>query len=557
MLTLKRKAIVLGATVIVQTLALGGVAWWGISALNAGMAKNAIATAALRNQFEIDLMHDALRSDALAAIVAAERDDTSQRSQIEDSLATHWETLQARVHENAALPLPPEVKAAIEKVEDPVLSYMQEAGNIVGIAFSRRDDAMAALPKLYENYARLEKAMKEVSNGIEALAEANRQEAERTSRTVQVVLGAVVLLMLLVASGLYITMTRSVVAPLLEMVAAMRRLAGGDTSARVPAIGRKDEVGAMADALGVFQKNAISTRRMEADQREAQAQKGRRQKAMEASIANFDGSVRKALEILSGAGQRMRTASERVLTAAEQTSQRSGVVAGAATEMTTNVQTVASATEELSSSVGEISRQAMHSVEIASKASDDAKRTDATVQGLAEAAQKIGDVVRLINDIAGQTNLLALNATIEAARAGEAGKGFAVVAGEVKSLADQTAKATEEIAEHVTSIQSVTADAVGAIRSVTDTIGQLNEISSSIAAAVEEQGAAAQEITRNTQQASKATLAVTESITGVNEDADVTRSAADEMREAAVELGQQAEALRAEVARFFEEIRAA
>ncbi|MBI3706983.1 MAG: methyl-accepting chemotaxis protein, partial [Proteobacteria bacterium] len=226
-------------------------------------------------------------------------------------------------------------------------------------------------------------------------------------------------------------------------------------------------------------------------------------------------------------------------------------------DASSNVQTVAAASEELSASIAEISRQVSHAAGIAVRAVEETKRTDSTVQGLAETAGKIGDVVKLINDIAGQTNLLALNATIEAARAGEAGKGFAVVASEVKSLANQTAKATEDISAQISAVQSVTKDAVDAIKRIGGTIGEVSTIATSIASAVEEQGAATQEITRSTQRAAGRTKDVSESIAGVTKGADATGAAAQGVKSAAETLGQQTERLGSQVNDFLGKIRAA
>ena len=267
--------------------------------------------------------------------------------------------------------------------------------------------------------------------------------------------------------------------------------------------------------------------------------------------------VREVVDAVAASSTELRSTAESMSTTAEQTNRQSASVAAAAEEASQNVQTVASAAEELSSSINEISGQVSQSASIARKAVEDAQRTNQTVQSLAEAAQKIGDVVNLINDIASQTNLLALNATIEAARAGEAGKGFAVVASEVKSLATQTATATEEIGTQIASMQSVTHEAVSAIQGITETIGKINEIAGSIAAAVEEQGAATQEIARNVQEASKGTADVSQNIVGVTTAAQETGRASEDLLGASGELAKQGEALRSEIETFMKKIGAA
>ena len=278
-------------------------------------------------------------------------------------------------------------------------------------------------------------------------------------------------------------------------------------------------------------------------------------KQLNAHADAFEQSVKGMVEIVASAATQLQSTARTMEGTANGTSEQATTVAAAADEAATNVQTVASAAEELASSIAEISRQVAQSTQIAGAAVDEAQRTNSMVQGLADAAQKIGEVVSLINDIASQTNLLALNATIEAARAGEAGKGFAVVASEVKNLANQTAKATDEISAQIGGIQTATKDAVGAIEGIGGTIGEINEIASAIAAAVEEQGAATQEIARNVEQAASGTTQVTQNISEVTQAASETGQAAGQVLDAASELSQQSEKLNGEVHRFLDQIR--
>jgi methyl-accepting chemotaxis protein len=345
--------------------------------------------------------------------------------------------------------------------------------------------------------------------------------------------------------------------PIVAMTAAMARLAGGDKAIVVPALGRKDEIGQMAEAVEVFKRNAIEMDRLAVEQQKEQERKEARQLAIEGYIKGFDESVTGLLRILASAATEMRTTAESMSETAEETSRQSTVVAAASEQASANVQTVASAAEELANSVAEISRRVSESTEIAGRAVTEATRTNADVKGLADAAKMIGNVVELINDIASQTNLLALNATIEAARAGEAGKGFAVVASEVKSLATQTAKATEEIAGQVSRMQNATDGAVGAIEGISGTITKISEIAVVISSAVEEQGAATQEIARNVQQAAAGTNEVSSNIVGVTQAASQTGAASAQVLATAGQLAKQSEVLRAEVDTFLGNIRAA
>ena len=350
---------------------------------------------------------------------------------------------------------------------------------------------------------------------------------------------------------------RGITRPINAMTGAMGRLADGDLEIEVTGTERKDEIGSLARSLEGFKRNALEARRLAARDAEETAAKAQRSVRIDHDIAGFDNSIRGALDLLASAATELRATAESLAGGATAASSQSTTVAAAAEQASASVQTVAAASEELSSSISEITRQVTQSSDIASQAVQEAGETQATIGGLSEAAQRIGAVVRLINDIASQTNLLALNATIEAARAGEAGKGFAVVASEVKALANQTAKATEEIAVQVNAMQSATGEAVGAIERINGTIQRMNEISTGIAAAMEQQGAATQEISRNAQQAALGTEEVTQNIVGVNRAIGETGAASGQVLTAADDLGRQAEILRADVGSFLVKIRAA
>jgi methyl-accepting chemotaxis protein len=376
------------------------------------------------------------------------------------------------------------------------------------------------------------------------------------ARSVRLTLGLTVLAMAIAALGMIITI-RGVSLPLGRITAAMRAVAAGDLGAPVAGLDRRDEIGALANALEVFKDNRRQADALRAEQDAEQARRQRRQEAIERHIAQFDSTLGHALDTLNSSAVELRATAQSMTHTAEVTDQRAAVVASASQQATASVQTLASAAEQLSASIAEIGRHGVHSAEIAQRALQNAEHTNTQVQSLAEAAQRIGDVVTLINDIAAQTNLLALNATIEAARAGDAGKGFAVVASEVKSLANQTSKATEEVGAQIAAIQGATKQAINAIQGIGGTIREINETADVIALQVREQGSATQEIAQNIAQTAAGTQEVTHNIAEVSEGAAETGSAAGQVLSAADELARQGNTLRDEVNRFLAELRAA
>ncbi len=363
----------------------------------------------------------------------------------------------------------------------------------------------------------------------------------------------VLALSLITAFGLI----RNIARPIAGMTAAMRRLAERDFATVIPCVGRGDEIGAMAGAVQVFKDNMIKADRMAAEHASEQQVRQQRSNQLEGLIGDFERQISGTVTILASAATEMEATARSMTGSAAQTDQQASAVARAAEESGIGVQTVASASEQLASSITEINRQVTASATLTDKVVVSVRRTDDTVQALAESADRIGHVVALINSIASQTNLLALNATIEAARAGDAGKGFAVVASEVKSLAQQTAKATDEIGGQIAQVQQATNSAVEAIRQISGMIEEVGAITTSIAAAVEEQGAATAEIARNVQQTASSTQTVSSNIAGVSRAANDTGAAATQVLGAAGDLSRQAEALSSEVNSFIAKVRVA
>ena len=383
---------------------------------------------------------------------------------------------------------------------------------------------------------------------------AGASSAARTSFTVAL---AGLIAVLIASVGLVVMVRRRVCAPIVDLTTRMSRLAEGNVAEEIPGAERSDEIGAMATAVQVFKDNMIRADRLAAEKQAENDGKMRRAQMLDELTRAFEAKVTELVGGLSQASSTMESTAQSMTSTAAQTNSQAAVVAAASEQTSTNVQTVASATEELTSSIAEIGRQVAQSSEIAARAVDNARRTGDTARALAEGAQKIGDVVTLIQSIAEQTNLLALNATIEAARAGDAGRGFAVVASEVKSLAGQTAKATTEISEQISAIQSASDETVTAIRNVADVIAEIDQIGTAIAAAIEQQGSATKEISRSVQEAARGTQEVNTNITGVQRAADDTGAAAREVLGAAEQLSTQSRDLAGQFDRFLGEVRAA
>ena len=379
-----------------------------------------------------------------------------------------------------------------------------------------------------------------------------RQASNETTVTSTFLIMAVTVGVGLIAGiGLAWIVGNGIAGPIARMTASMRTLAGGDTSVEIPGTERKDEIGEMAGAVQVFKDNAIEKTKLEEQQAQKDKDAEEKKRRDMAQLAdNFESSVNEVIESVASGSAEMQSTAESMSSTAEETNRQATAVASASEQAASNVQTVASAAEELSSSVAEVNTQVVESARMSQDAKEKAETTNEQVKGLAEASQKIGDVIDLINDIASQTNLLALNATIEAARAGDAGKGFAVVASEVKSLANETAKATEEIASQVSNIQEETRQAVVAIETIGEVVAKINENSTTIAAAVEEQTAATSEISRSAQEASKGTTEVSSNIGGVSQAATETGSASRTISE-------HAEMLKTESKKFVEQVRVA
>ena len=447
------------------------------------------------------------------------------------------------------------------KLVDELVKTGKDGGNIFDLKQKELVAAKTGATVVTENRALAQEFEKEVASlrmrsEASAVAAVSESEAEiRQGRIILICLALGSLGTALLIGWLYVG--RGVVRRLVRLQNSMKSIAAGDLDIEV-ATGGSDEIADMAEALQVFKDTMIETERLRGEQAKNEQQRAQRRKADMIKLAdNFETAVGEIVETVSSASTELEASATTLTSTAERTQQLTTMVAAASEEASTNVQSVAAAAEEMALLVNEISRQVQQSARMAGEAVDQARTTNDRVGELSKAAARIGDVVELINTIAGQTNLLALNATIEAARAGEAGRGFAVVASEVKALAEQTAKATGEIGQQVSGIQAATQESVTAIQAISGTIEKLSEISSTIAAAVEEQGTATREISRNVQQAAQGTQQVSVNITDVQRGASETGSASSQVLSAAQSLSGDSNRLKLEVGKFLNSVRAA
>jgi methyl-accepting chemotaxis protein len=422
-----------------------------------------------------------------------------------------------------------------------------QAGNTGGVDATKWYAAMTAKIDL------LKRVEDNLSTSLRARAEELRAAANRSFA----IIVALTLLPLLLGGAIVFATVRGVAHALNVMAAAMTRLASGDTGVHIPACGQHNEIGQMASAVQIFRENAVNRLRLEAEREREQAAQLERQKKIDATIAEFREQVHTVLQAFAAETRKMETTAETLSAMAGQSSTQAQNAVSASEKASERVMAVASASEQLASAIKEIARQIGQTKGVASEAADAAQASDARMAELAEAARKIGEVISLINSIAGQTNLLALNATIEAARAGEAGKGFSVVAAEVKELADQTAKATENISEHIQSIQSQADLALQAIRKISQTMNAVSTSTEAIAAAADQQDSCTQEINNNVHQAAEGAREACKNVESLNEAAGTNMQSAGSVLTAAGNVSANANKLRTVVEAFLADVTAA
>lgn len=549
-------------TLVVSVVGINGIGRVA-DATNEIKSSSRLALAAARANQNVIALNRAeyrLAADPTADQIRSLRDAVSEeRSNYERRLGELSTDLEAAEDERG--------QALLAEAEAAYQSYLTQLADTFALAeASGGDVVLSEAQVLIRDSARDSRAAAEaLQQQIRALTDhITKHEAEVALRAVQTADTSKNLMLTVAGLGViggfvlgFVIAQYGISRPVKRSVGELQRLAEGDLAVEVSGTVRRDEIGDVARGLQVFRDNLVRAKRLEQEAEEAEARaEEERRAAMLALADQFEASISGVVQSVSSAATQLQANAQTMSAVAEQTNRQASAVAAATEQASANVQTVAAASEELGGSITEISRQVSSAAHITREAVSEAGRANEMVSGLANAAERIGAVVQLIQDIASQTNLLALNATIEAARAGEAGKGFAVVAAEVKQLANQTAKATEDIAQQISEIQTQTGGAVGAIRQIAETVGRVNEISSSIASAVEEQSAATQEIGRNVQQAASGTQEVAANIEGVSTAAAEAGSSASDVLHAASTLSEEAARLRSEVDSFISKVRA-
>jgi methyl-accepting chemotaxis protein len=556
-LNLRKKFMLIGGISIIAITAASGLNYLARKQVhNLTMAQNT-ATAIMERHLDADMKHDGIRGNIYSTLLAARVGDDALLKSSQENVKSLSAGFENNVVQNMNAEIPPKIKAQFGKIKKDLDDYVKSAAAISEAA-SSYEQAAAILPSFIESFEALEKDQAEASEMLRTWYDSIQAESLAIQERNELVMTSISGINMLLAIIVQLFVAYFIFKPQARMIEAMDHVVKGDTEMAIPYIDKKNEIGNIARAVQVFKENALKmvdlAKQQEMNQRASETQ---RRSTLHSLAAELEDKVKHAVDMVASAATQMDATSKSVAQMADGSQSKLQNLAEQIGGTSKNVQTVARAAAELSNAIVSISSQIARSSDLTSSAVSDAHQADNTAANLTEAAQKISEVVEMINSIAAQINLLALNATIEAARAGEAGKGFAVVASEVKNLAAQTTKATEQIGGLIGAIQGATTDTVDIIKSIGSKIRNISEISTTISAAVEQQGAATRDISSNVQQAAHSTEEVSRNAGDVTRTAQETGAAASEMTAASSELSKQAEVLRREMDSFLVHVRTA
>ncbi len=534
--TIRGQAVGLALLTLIVAGLIAAAGTWGVSALIERFAAGTVSFEALRHQLTAGKVLGGMRADVYAAIQAVQ-DDDSRRGAINAAFAEHAETLRSELTAMLGLALPDGLRATLAGVVQPLEDFAGTAAQMIEQVSIDHWQAVERIPDFENRFATLGQAMNAATAELSKFMAAEAASARALEVRAHLVMTTAIAFAVVLAAAVYLWLSRGIVRPLGQLKASMAALASGDHQRTVPALTRSDEIGGMARALQVFKDNAIAKAALEAEHHAAEERSIEQKcRAVQEMADNIETQTCDAVAQVSQRSNEMAASSEEMSRLTAETGDNATSVAAAAEEMLRITETVAAAAEELSVSMDEVRRQVAETTDITRAAVEEARTADHTIAGLIGAAEKVGSIIELIKDIAGKTNLLALNATIEAARAGEAGRGFAVVAGEVKSLANQTAAATDDITAQIAEMRTITRSSADAIQSIGSVIRRIEAIACAVNQGIDQQRTATREISSNIQENAHGAREVTMRITDVSKAARTTQGLAEKVRASSVDL---------------------